>query len=100
MTRLLEMPLNPGYSGVEVPRDLHQLLGRGRWLHHAPRGQRQVEPCQPRHREDVWMDQAMERAAPVQCARQLESQWGVLRACTRLKSDQAGQSAQDEACSE
>jgi hypothetical protein len=50
--------------------------------------------CPPRHREGVWLDQTVGRAAPVQAARHRESRCGVQPAPDRLQPDSPRQPAQ------
>jgi transposase len=65
-----------------------------RWSHCPPRGLRQVDPCPPRHREGVWLDQTVGRSASVQAARHRQGECGVWPACDRLQPDPPGQPAQ------
>lgn len=86
----------PADRGDTARRSEHQPPWwlRHRWAHHLPRGLRQVDQCPPRHREGVWLDQAVGRSAPVQAARHRKGECGVWAARDRLQPDPAGQPAQ------
>jgi hypothetical protein len=59
-----------------------------------PQGLHPVDPCPPRHREGLWLDQAVRRAAAVQAARLGQRKRRVRPPRDRLQPDPSGQPAQ------